>query len=186
MRPSNRTPDQLRAVRISRHYTKHAEGSVLIEFGDTRVVCTASVEEKVPSHKKGSGEGWVTAEYGMLPRSTGPHAARSGQGQTIRTHPGNPAADRPQSARGDRPAKTRRAHHTARLRCDPGRWRHAHRQHHRRFCRAARRGEFPDEQGVAAGNAAQGFCRRHLGRYLSGQAGCSTSTTPRILPAIPT
>ncbi len=71
MRPSNRTPDQLRAIRISRHYTKHAEGSVLIEFGDTRVVCTASVEEKVPSHKKGSGEGWVTAEYGMLPRSTG-------------------------------------------------------------------------------------------------------------------
>ncbi|MGA8147729.1 MAG: ribonuclease PH [Gallionellaceae bacterium] len=71
MRPSSRTPDQLRAVRISRHYTKYAEGSVLIEFGDTRVVCTASVEEKVPSHKKGSGEGWVTAEYGMLPRSTG-------------------------------------------------------------------------------------------------------------------
>lgn len=71
MRPSNRTPDQLRAIRISRHYTKHAEGSVLIEFGDTRVICTASVEEKVPSHKKGSGEGWVTAEYGMLPRSTG-------------------------------------------------------------------------------------------------------------------
>jgi len=66
----NRTPDQLRPVRITRHYTIHAEGSVLIEFGNTKVLCTASVEEKVPGHKKGSGEGWVTAEYGMLPRAT--------------------------------------------------------------------------------------------------------------------
>ncbi len=71
MRPSQRTSSQLRAVHITRHYIKHAEGSVLIEFGDTKVICTASVDEKVPSHKKGSGEGWVTAEYGMLPRSTG-------------------------------------------------------------------------------------------------------------------
>ena len=60
----------MRAVRITRGYTMHAEGSVLIEFGNTRVLCTASVEEKVPGHKKGSGEGWVTAEYGMLPRAT--------------------------------------------------------------------------------------------------------------------
>ena len=65
-----RAPDQLRDVRITRGYTIHAEGSVLIEFGNTRVLCTASVEEKVPGHKKGSGEGWVTAEYGMLPRAT--------------------------------------------------------------------------------------------------------------------
>jgi len=70
MRPSSRKPDQLREIRITRHYTKHAEGSVLIECGDTKVICTASVEERVPQHKKGSGEGWVTAEYGMLPRST--------------------------------------------------------------------------------------------------------------------
>ena len=70
MRPSLRKPDQLREIRITRHYTKHAEGSVLIECGDTKVICTASVEERVPQHKKGSGEGWVTAEYGMLPRST--------------------------------------------------------------------------------------------------------------------
>ncbi|KLR58603.1 ribonuclease PH [Diaphorobacter sp. J5-51] len=62
--------DQLRPIRITRHYTMHAEGAVLIEFGNTRVLCTASVEEKVPPHKRGSGEGWVTAEYGMLPRST--------------------------------------------------------------------------------------------------------------------
>ncbi len=76
MRPSQRQPDQLRTVRITRHYTKHAEGSVLIECGDTKVICTASVEEKVPPHKKGTGEGWVTAEYGMLPRSTGSRMAR--------------------------------------------------------------------------------------------------------------
>lgn len=65
-----RAVDQLRPVTIIRRFTIHAEGSVLIEFGDTKVLCTASVEEKVPPHKKGSGEGWVTAEYGMLPRST--------------------------------------------------------------------------------------------------------------------
>ena len=76
MRPSQRTPDQLREIRITRHYTKHAEGSVLIECGDTKVICTASVEERVPPHKKGSGEGWVTAEYGMLPRSTGSRMQR--------------------------------------------------------------------------------------------------------------
>jgi ribonuclease PH len=69
-RSGARAADQLRPVRITRGYTIHAEGSVLIEFGNTKVLCTASVEEKVPGHKKGSGEGWVTAEYGMLPRST--------------------------------------------------------------------------------------------------------------------
>lgn len=69
-RQDNRAPDSLRPVTIRRGYTKHAEGSVLIEFGETKVLCTASVLDKVPPHKKGSGEGWVTAEYGMLPRST--------------------------------------------------------------------------------------------------------------------
>jgi ribonuclease PH len=67
---SGRATDALRPVRLTRGYTVYAEGSVLIEFGQTRVLCTASVEEKVPGHKKGSGEGWVTAEYGMLPRAT--------------------------------------------------------------------------------------------------------------------
>ena len=71
IRSSGRTADQLRPVRITRGYTVHAEGSVLIEFGGTRVLCTASVEDKVPPHKRGSGEGWVTAEYGMLPRLCG-------------------------------------------------------------------------------------------------------------------
>jgi ribonuclease PH len=70
-RPSQRANNQLRDVEIIRHYTKHAEGSVLVKFGDTHVLCTASVEEKVPGFLKGKGQGWVTAEYGMLPRSTG-------------------------------------------------------------------------------------------------------------------
>ena len=69
-REGGRAVDALRRVRMTREFTKHAEGSVLVEFGDTKVLCTASVEERVPPHKRGSGEGWVTAEYGMLPRST--------------------------------------------------------------------------------------------------------------------
>ena len=84
MRPSGRTADQLREVKITREYTMHAEGSVLVEFGNTRVICTASVEKGVPRFLKGSGQGWVTAEYGMLPRSTtermGREAARGKQG----------------------------------------------------------------------------------------------------------
>jgi ribonuclease PH len=75
-RPGQRAADALRPVKISRGYTIHAEGSVLIEFGNTKVLCTASVEEKVPPHKKGSGEGWVTAEYGMLPRATHTRSSR--------------------------------------------------------------------------------------------------------------
>src|SRR5690554_2430211 len=70
MRPSGRTAQQIRPVTITRHFTRHAEGSVLIEFGDTKVLCTASVDRSVPRFLKGKGQGWVTAEYGMLPRST--------------------------------------------------------------------------------------------------------------------
>jgi len=84
LRPSGRAPDALRALTIERRYTKHAEGSVLIGMGDTRVLCTASVEERVPPWLRGKGEGWVTAEYGMLPRATSERtqreAARGGQG----------------------------------------------------------------------------------------------------------
>jgi ribonuclease PH len=76
IRPGQRAADALRPVKITRNYTIHAEGSVLIEFGHTKVLCTASVEEKVPPHKRGSGEGWVTAEYGMLPRATHTRSAR--------------------------------------------------------------------------------------------------------------
>ncbi|MEJ2622011.1 MAG: ribonuclease PH [Candidatus Thiodiazotropha sp.] len=83
MRPSARQPDQLREISITRHYTKHAEGSVLVCFGDTQVLCTASVDESVPRFLKGAGQGWITAEYGMLPRSTtermGREAARGKQ-----------------------------------------------------------------------------------------------------------
>jgi ribonuclease PH len=75
-RPSARAPDELRPVRITRHYTRHAEGSVLIEFGDTKVVCTASVDEKVPPFLKGQNQGWLTAEYGMLPRATNTRTER--------------------------------------------------------------------------------------------------------------
>ena len=76
MRPSQRQPNELRVVRITRQFTRHAEGSVLIEMGDTRVLCTASVEESVPPFLRGKGQGWVTAEYGMLPRSTHTRTAR--------------------------------------------------------------------------------------------------------------
>lgn len=80
MRPSGRASDELRPVRLTRHYTKHAEGSVLVEFGDTKVICTASVDESVPRFLRGKGRGWVTAEYGMLPRSTGSRMHREAAG----------------------------------------------------------------------------------------------------------
>jgi ribonuclease PH len=87
-RPSGRNPNQLRDIRITRHYTKHAEGSVLVEFGDTKVICTASVINSVPSFLRGKGQGWLTAEYGMLPRSTGTRMDREAargkqQGRTV-------------------------------------------------------------------------------------------------------
>ena len=80
MRPSNRQADEMREIKITRNYTKHAEGSVLVEFGDTKVICTASVEERVPGFLRGKGQGWVTAEYGMLPRSTGSRMRREATG----------------------------------------------------------------------------------------------------------
>jgi ribonuclease PH len=75
-RPSGREADQMRQVTLTRHYTKHAEGSVLVEFGDTKVICTVSVEAGVPRFLRGSGQGWITAEYGMLPRATGERMQR--------------------------------------------------------------------------------------------------------------
>ncbi len=88
MRPSGRRPDELRPVRITRHFTRHAEGSVLVEFGDTQVLCTASVETRVPPWLRNGGRGWVTAEYGMLPRATNTRNEREAargrqQGRTI-------------------------------------------------------------------------------------------------------
>lgn len=88
MRPSGRQTNQMREVRITRNYTKHAEGSVLVEFGDTKVICTASVDTSVPPFLRGKGQGWITAEYGMLPRSTGSRMIREAakgkqQGRTV-------------------------------------------------------------------------------------------------------
>lgn len=76
MRPSGRDPDQIREIKLTREYTCHAEGSVLVEFGKTRVICTVSIEDRVPGFLKGKGQGWLTAEYGMLPRSTGSRMRR--------------------------------------------------------------------------------------------------------------
>ena len=76
MRPSERAPEQMRSVKFTRHYTCHAEGSVLVEFGNTKVLCTATVEDKLPAWLKGKSKGWVTAEYGMLPRATGSRTQR--------------------------------------------------------------------------------------------------------------
>ena len=76
MRPSGRAPDEMRAITVETNFTKHAEGSVLIEFGNTKVLCTASVEETLPAFLRGKGRGWITAEYGMLPRATHTRSAR--------------------------------------------------------------------------------------------------------------
>ncbi len=108
MRPSGRRRDEMRHVQLTPHFTRHAEGSVLAEFGDTRVLCTASVEAKVPPFLKGKGQGWVTAEYGMLPRATHSRtpreAARGTQsGRTLEIQ----RLDRPQPARGRRPGCAR-------------------------------------------------------------------------------
>ena len=85
-RPSGRQADQLRSISIVRGFTRHAEGSVLVSFGDTRVICTASVEEKVPPFLRGRGQGWVTAEYGMLPRATNTRTDREAAREIGRAH----------------------------------------------------------------------------------------------------
>ena len=85
-RRDGRGPDDLRPVRITRNYVRHAEGAVLVEVGDTRVICTASVEERVPPFLRGAGQGWVTAEYGMLPRATASRTPREAGRTGGRTH----------------------------------------------------------------------------------------------------
>jgi ribonuclease PH len=138
MRPSKRQPDEMRAISFERGVSKHAEGSCLVKFGDTHVLCTASLEEKVPAWMRNTGKGWVTAEYGMLPRSTGERMRREASRQAGRPHAGNPAPDRPLAARRGRPPGAGRAADHRRLRRHPGRWRHAHRLDHRRLGRAPR------------------------------------------------
>ena len=139
MRPSKRKPDELRRVSIDRAVSMHAEGSCLIKFGNTHVLCTASLEERLPPWLKGQGRGWVTAEYGMLPRATNERTRRevtvghaSGRTQEIQRLIG-----RALRAVVDLP-KPRRAPDLHRLRRDPGRRRHAHGGHHRRLGGPAR------------------------------------------------
>ena len=134
-RPSLRGADQLRDISISRNYTKHAEGSVLVEFGDTKVLCNASVETSVPRFLKGSGKGWITAEYGMLPRSTntrmdreaarGKQSGRSLEIQRLIGRSLRAAIDSNSAGR---------AHDQGRLRRDSSRWRNSNRFYHRWLC----------------------------------------------------
>ena len=137
MRPDGRQPNQMRPVTITRDFLRHAEGSVLIEVGDTKVVCTASVEDRVPPFLRDTGQGWVTAEYGMLPRSTKTRTSRE-------TSTGRPSGRTfeiqrlvGRSLRGDyEPRGARAAHDLDRLRRHPGRRGDAHGRHHRGVRRA--------------------------------------------------
>ena len=128
MRPSGRAPDQMRQLTFEPGFTRHAEGACLVSFGETRVLCTASVEDKVPPFLRGKGQGWVTAEYGMLPRATHTRGNReAAEGKAVGAHAGDPAAHRTLASRRGRPRPKlgeRRNHR--RLRRDPGGWRHAH------------------------------------------------------------
>jgi ribonuclease PH len=170
MRPSQRQPDQLRTVRITRNFTRHAEGSVLIEMGDTRVLCTASVEENVPPFLRGKGQGWVTAEYGMLPRSTHTRTAReaakgkqSGRTQEIQRLIGRAlrAVVRPQGAR--------RTPDHARLRRAAGRRRHPLRLDHRRLGRAATKPATSWSRPASCRQPGTRPRRRDFGRHLQGR-----------------
>ena len=146
MRPSGRAPDQLRPVTLEPGFTRHAEGSCLVKFGDTHVLCTASVEERVPPFMRNTGKGWVTAEYGMLPRSTHTRTDReAARGkQSGRTQEIQRLIGRSLRAVG-RPHRPGRAPDHHRLRRAAGRRRHAHRRHHRRLGGAALRLRAPDQ-----------------------------------------
>ena len=137
MRPSRRQPDELRPVSLERGVVKYAEGSCFVRFGDTHVLVTATLEDRLPPWLKGQARGWITAEYGMLPRATLERTRREASSrQAERAHGGDPAADRPQPALGRQSQGARRASDHHRLRCDPGRRRNPHRLDHRRLDRA--------------------------------------------------
>ena len=171
-RSSGRRPDELRPVRITRGFTRHAEGSVLIEMGDTRVLCTASVEEGVPPFLKGKGQGWLTAEYGMLPRSTNTRMKReaadgrqSGRTQEIQRLIGR------SRARGHRSRGAGRTHAQDRLRRAAGGRRHALRVDHRRVRRRGRRGRVVPRPRAHRRRAAARVRRRGIGRHRRRRAG---------------
>ena len=139
MRPSKRALDELRPVTLERGIAKHAEGSCLVRFGDTHVLCTASLAEQVPSWLRGGGKGWVTAEYGMLPRATHERMRR----EATQGHQGGRTLEIQRligrvAARRRRPEGARRATDHRRLRCAAGGRRNAHRRNHRRMGGAAR------------------------------------------------
>ena len=151
VRRDGREPDALRPVKFTRSFTRYAEGSVLVEFGDTRVLCTASIEEGVPGFLRGKGQGWVTAEYGMLPRATHTRGAReaargkqSGRTQEIQRLIGRSLRAALNLSRAGR------AHRHARLRRAAGRWRHAHRVSDGRLRGAGRclRASWSREKGI--------------------------------------
>ena len=139
MRPSRRAPDELRAVTLERGVVKYAEGSCLVKFGDTHVLVTATLEERLPPWLKGQGRGWVTAEYGMLPRATLERTRREASAgkQGGRTVEIQRLIGRSLRATVDLEALGERQI-TRRLRRAAGRWRHAHRLDHRRLGRARR------------------------------------------------
>ena len=171
-RPSGRAFDEMRRVTLERGVMRHAEGSCLVKFGDTHVLCAASVETSVPPWLRNSGKGWVTAEYAMLPRATHDRMRRevtkgapSGRTQEIQRLIGRSlrAVDRPQGAR--------READLDRLRRAAGRRRHAHRVDHRRLGRAQRRGAVDDRPEHARRLADPRPRRGHLLRRLPGRAG---------------
>ena len=125
MRPSGRAPDQLRPVSLEPGFSRHAEGSCLVKFGDTHVLVTATLEDRLPPWLKGQGRGWVTAEYGMLPRSTHTRRPR-GRPRKQSGRTGDPAPDRPLAQGRGRPHRHGRAADQHRLRRPAGRRRHAH------------------------------------------------------------
>ena len=186
-RASGRTPSDLRPILFTRDYTEMANGSVLVDFGRTRVLCTASVEERIPPWLKGSGKGWVTAEYSMLPGSSpGASRPRSGEGQAVGPHAGDPAADRSVAARGHRPQDDARHADHGRLRRAAGRRRDAHRVDLRRVDRAARRVHAARASRRAQDAPDPRSVRGDLRRRSSTASRCSTSSTPRTCAPKPT
>ena len=181
MRPSSARQDQLRRVSLEPGVAKHAEGSCLVKFGDTHVLVTASLEEKAPPFLKGTGKGWVTAEYGMLPRSTHERMRReAAQGkQSGRTQEIQRLVGRCLRAmcRSD---GAWRAPDRDRLRRDPGRWRHAHRVDHRRLRGAAPMRRLHEERRHGHQARDQGSCRGDLLRHHAKASRCSISITTKI------
>ena len=172
MRPSRRAPDELRPVSLERGVVKYAEGSCLVKFGDTHVLVTATLEERLPPWLKGQGRGWVTAEYGMLPRATLERTRREAvRRQAERPHGRNPAPDRALAARRRRSRRARRAPDHRRLRRHPGRWRHPHRLDHRRLGRARRLHRLDEGAQHDPRRGAARPCRRDLLRHLQWHAG---------------